>query len=172
MRDRLRARFPRTSSFSISYIPTDDNDAQPTIGVVAHHFARKRALAIGVAFTGSSLGGVVFAIALNNMFRPPPTGLGFANGVRVAAAICGALMLAANALMRTEPRVQRTKPAVAVNPLKFARDFDYVLGVLSCVRSRLEGMGADLDAGIGCRVCRSRYIFLYSISRSTRACTA
>ncbi|KZV93944.1 MFS general substrate transporter [Exidia glandulosa HHB12029] len=102
----------------------------PTLGVISHHFLRRRALAVGIAFTGSSVGGVVFTLMLNNLFRSDS--LGFANGVRVAAGVAALPMIVANLIMRTDvpPRRKRTVQVPLPNPASFFRDRDYVLGLL------------------------------------------
>ncbi|KAG9077914.1 hypothetical protein FS749_010160 [Ceratobasidium sp. UAMH 11750] len=39
----------------------------PSIGVISHHFRRRRALAMGIVTSGSSCGGIVFPIMLNKV---------------------------------------------------------------------------------------------------------
>ncbi|KAG2118187.1 MFS general substrate transporter [Suillus discolor] len=70
----------------------------PSFAVVSHHFQRRRALAMGIVATGSSLGAILHPIMLNNLINGR---LGFANGVRASAALSGGLLVIANLLMRT-----------------------------------------------------------------------
>ncbi|KAI0926615.1 hypothetical protein AcV7_005507 [Taiwanofungus camphoratus] len=71
----------------------------PSLSIVSHHFRRRRALAIGIVSSGSSVGGIVFPIMLNRLFQSPH--VGFANGVRASGAVVGSLLLLGNCLMRT-----------------------------------------------------------------------
>ncbi|KAF8610236.1 MFS general substrate transporter [Ceratobasidium sp. AG-I] len=77
----------------------------PSIGVISHHFAKRRALAMGIVTSGSSCGGIVFPIMLNKIFERS----GFAWGVRATAFVILACLLAANLMMRTRlpPKSQR-----------------------------------------------------------------
>ncbi|KAG1791785.1 uncharacterized protein BJ212DRAFT_1418599, partial [Suillus subaureus] len=52
----------------------------PSIAVVAHHFERRRAFAMGLVVAGVSMGSILHPIMLNNLINGR---LGFANGVRV-----------------------------------------------------------------------------------------
>jgi len=60
----------------------------PSIAATGQYFSKRRAAAMGAAVAGSSLGGVIFPIALSRMLNNP--NLGFGWSVR----ICGFLMLA------------------------------------------------------------------------------
>ncbi|QRV86674.1 major facilitator superfamily transporter [Ceratobasidium sp. AG-Ba] len=77
----------------------------PSIGVISHHFRRRRALAMGIVTSGSSCGGIVFPIMLNKIFQR----VGFAWGVRSTAFVVLAGFVAANLMMRTRlpPKSQR-----------------------------------------------------------------
>ncbi|KAF8595642.1 MFS general substrate transporter [Ceratobasidium sp. AG-I] len=77
----------------------------PAIGVISHHFAKRRALAMGIVTSGSSCGGIIFPIMLNKIFERS----GFAWGVRATAFVVSAALIAANLLMRTRlpPKSQR-----------------------------------------------------------------
>lgn len=44
----------------------------PAIGIVSHHFATRRALAVGIVVSGSSLGGVIFPVRKASMLSPLP----------------------------------------------------------------------------------------------------
>ncbi|KAH7106662.1 MFS general substrate transporter [Auriculariales sp. MPI-PUGE-AT-0066] len=100
----------------------------PTAAVLAQHFKRKRALAVGIAYTGSSVGGIVFTIVLNKLFSHS-----FGLAVRVTAAIVGAALLVANLVMRTGAR---SIPRKSPNPMRFFLDRDYSLGLTAlCLQS-------------------------------------
>jgi len=65
------------------------------IGVISHHFQKRRALATGIVFTGTGIGGVVFPIMLNQVFQSR----GFVWGVRAAGFFLLGALLLANLLM-------------------------------------------------------------------------
>ncbi|KAG8747617.1 hypothetical protein FRC10_000160 [Ceratobasidium sp. 414] len=77
----------------------------PSIGVISHHFKRRRALAMGIVTSGSSCGGIVFPIMLNKIFQRA----GFAWGVRSTGFVILGCFIAANLMMRTRlpPKSQR-----------------------------------------------------------------
>ncbi|KAI5116457.1 hypothetical protein M0805_005870 [Coniferiporia weirii] len=72
----------------------------PSLAVVSQHFRTptKRTLALGLAGSGSSLGGVLHPIMLNNLFQGPT---GFANSVRASGGLLAGLLLLSMCLMRT-----------------------------------------------------------------------
>ncbi|KAG1793944.1 major facilitator superfamily domain-containing protein [Suillus plorans] len=70
----------------------------PSFAAVSHHFQRRRAFAMGIVATGSSLGAILHPVVLNNLINGR---LGFANGVRASAALNSGLLFIANLLMRT-----------------------------------------------------------------------
>ncbi|KIM82760.1 hypothetical protein PILCRDRAFT_820057 [Piloderma croceum F 1598] len=73
----------------------------PAMAVQAHHWKARRSLAMGVVITGSSVGGIVYPIMLNNLFN---SSVGFANGVRASAYLTMGLLIVANCLMSAKPR--------------------------------------------------------------------
>ncbi|KAL4260548.1 Proton-linked Monocarboxylate Transporter [Pleurotus pulmonarius] len=75
----------------------------PAVAVQAHHWKRRRAFAMGVVVTGSSLGGIVFPIMLNQLFQ---SSVGFEWGVRASAFVVLGLLVAANLLMSDNPSVK------------------------------------------------------------------
>lgn len=103
----------------------------PGIGVIQHHFNKRRALATGVAASGSGVGGIVFSIMLNNMFKPEST-IGFANGCRIAACVVAVVLLVANLTMKTAlpPRRLRKDQPPLPNPLSFFKDIDFLFVML------------------------------------------
>lgn len=57
----------------------------PAMTCVSHYFHNRRAAALGVTVSGSSIGGIIFPIALSNMLRNPS--LGFEWSVRIVGFI-------------------------------------------------------------------------------------
>lgn len=70
----------------------------PTIAVASQYFRQRRTLAMSLVACGSSLGSVVHPIMLNYLFNKS---VGFANGVRISAALNSALLFVACLLIRT-----------------------------------------------------------------------
>ncbi|KAG9103680.1 hypothetical protein FRC06_008931 [Ceratobasidium sp. 370] len=79
----------------------------PSIGVISHHFRRRRSLAMGIVTSGSSCGGIVFPIMLNKIFQRA----GFAWGVRSTAFVILGCFTAANFMMRTRLPPKSQRPA-------------------------------------------------------------
>ncbi|GAA5887414.1 hypothetical protein JCM5296_007132 [Sporobolomyces johnsonii] len=73
----------------------------PALSIQSHWFARKRALAIGVAVCGSSMGGVAFPIMLNKLFTNPS--VGFVDGVRASGYLIAGCLVIANLIMSPHP---------------------------------------------------------------------
>ncbi|KAH7903516.1 major facilitator superfamily domain-containing protein [Hygrophoropsis aurantiaca] len=69
-----------------------------SIAVVTHYFQKRRTLVMTLVTAGSALGSVIHPIILNNLLNGP---LGFANGVRISAALVTCMLLLACLLMRT-----------------------------------------------------------------------
>jgi MFS transporter, MCT family, solute carrier family 16 (monocarboxylic acid transporters), member 10 len=85
----------------------------PAIGVIAHHFRRRRSLAMGIVVSGSSCGGLVFPVMLNKLIAAG----GFAQATRGVAYLCTGMMLLAVLLMRTRlPPPSKAKAAMAKGP--------------------------------------------------------
>ncbi|KAK0219063.1 MFS general substrate transporter [Armillaria fumosa] len=70
----------------------------PALGIVSHHFKKRRSLVMGIVGSGSSIGGLVHPIMLNQFFHGP---IGFRWGVRISAFFNLGLLILANALMTT-----------------------------------------------------------------------
>ncbi|KAH6672264.1 major facilitator superfamily protein [Halenospora varia] len=66
------------------------------LAVVAHWFERKRGFASGIAFVGSSVGGIVFPLVLKTAFGR----WSWAWSIRLIALLVGALMVVANLCVR------------------------------------------------------------------------
>jgi predicted MFS family arabinose efflux permease len=69
----------------------------PTTASISQHFREKRAMALGISTAGSSIGGVLFPIALRNAFYGR---LGFGWGVRVIGFVILVLLTIACALIK------------------------------------------------------------------------
>ncbi|KIM74169.1 hypothetical protein PILCRDRAFT_828457 [Piloderma croceum F 1598] len=95
----------------------------PSMAVVSHYFVKRRALAMTIVASGSSLGAVVHPIMLNNMLAGP---LGFGNAVRASAGLVTGLLFIACLLMRT--RISPPKHSIDMRKVlkKFSRDGAYM----------------------------------------------
>ena len=94
----------------------------PSYAVVGHWFLRRRALAMTIVASGSSLGATIHPIMLNNLFNT----LGFGNTVRASAGLVTGMLLIACLLVRTRlPPPEKTMSVVTALK-KFSRDLPYV----------------------------------------------
>ncbi|KAJ7763161.1 major facilitator superfamily domain-containing protein [Mycena maculata] len=94
----------------------------PCMAVISHHFQKRRALAMAIVASGSSLGAVIHPIMLNNTLH---SRLGFGNAVRASAGLISGLLLIGCCFMRT--RLPPPKQALPLGPTirKFTRDQAY-----------------------------------------------
>ncbi|KAL0958740.1 hypothetical protein HGRIS_014066 [Hohenbuehelia grisea] len=102
----------------------------PALTVTSHYFRKKRSAAMGVVIAGSSLGGCLYPILLNNVLSRN----GFAWGVRAVGFIDLGLLILANLLMKTRlpSRRQRAKAGVVNKPIAFKKiilDWPYMVFV-------------------------------------------
>jgi MFS transporter, MCT family, solute carrier family 16 (monocarboxylic acid transporters), member 10 len=111
----------------------------PCFGVIAHHFQRKRALAMGISTSGAPVGSVVYAIMLNRLFHGS---VGFHNGVRVSAVVNFGLFAIALSMMRT--RLPPKDVGTAIPLAHFIRDLPYVAAVLGYVSPFSQIGGSQL----------------------------
>ncbi|QRV97284.1 major facilitator superfamily transporter [Ceratobasidium sp. AG-Ba] len=96
----------------------------PSVGVISHHFAKRRSLAMGIVTTGSSCGGIAFPIMLNEVFQRS----GFAWGVRASAFVVLGCLIAGNLLMRTRLPPKSKRPPTPPPDMKaIVTDVVYVL---------------------------------------------
>ncbi|KAJ3509211.1 hypothetical protein NLJ89_g5344 [Agrocybe chaxingu] len=70
----------------------------PSLTITSHYFRLKRSIAMGIVVAGSSIGGVVYPILLNNVFERAG---GFRWGVRSVAFMDLGFLIIANSIMRT-----------------------------------------------------------------------
>ncbi|KAJ4469280.1 MFS general substrate transporter [Lentinula aciculospora] len=96
------------------------------LAVQSHHWRRFRPVAMGSVITGSSVGGIIFPIMLNNLIANP--NVGFAWGVRASAFVCLGLLIVANILMTANP--PKTRKADPPKLSVLFTDGAYIFGVL------------------------------------------
>ncbi|KAF8064987.1 major facilitator superfamily domain-containing protein [Lyophyllum atratum] len=103
----------------------------PGVSILSHYFRRRRALAMGIAVSGSGVGGAVHPIMLNRMFHGP---IGFHNGVRASGALVGGLLIIAILLMKPRlPPTSRKQGSTLADLRTFLRDPPYVIMVIGTV---------------------------------------
>ncbi|KAG9092903.1 hypothetical protein FRC06_011741 [Ceratobasidium sp. 370] len=117
---------PSGTYFSDSPIP--HSLTYELVGVISHHFARRRSLAVGIVTTGSSCGAIIFPIMLNKIFQRS----GFAWGVRATAFVVLGCLIAANLLMRTRLPPKSKRPPTPPPDFKaIMTDSAYLLSIAS-----------------------------------------
>ncbi|KAI0920152.1 hypothetical protein AcW1_001970 [Taiwanofungus camphoratus] len=79
----------------------------PALSLQAHHWQKRRALAMGIVLTGSSVGGIIYPIMLNQLFK---SSVGFAWGVRAATFMTLGLLIIANLSMTTRLPSAKQRP--------------------------------------------------------------
>ncbi|KIJ37797.1 hypothetical protein M422DRAFT_781574 [Sphaerobolus stellatus SS14] len=92
----------------------------PSVAVQAHHWRARRALAMG-----SSIGGIIFPIMLNQLFK---SRVGFHWGVRASAFIVLGMLIVANLLMSAKS--SRAGPRVNPDIKGIITDVPYLLAIL------------------------------------------
>ncbi|KAF7360752.1 MFS general substrate transporter [Mycena venus] len=98
----------------------------PSVTVVSHYFNERRALAMSIVASGSSLGAVLHPIMLNNTLHR----LGFANAVRASAGLVSGLLLIASLLMHPRLPFSRTHPPFWRSIWRFGLDTPYIFATL------------------------------------------
>ncbi|KAF8152955.1 major facilitator superfamily domain-containing protein [Crassisporium funariophilum] len=100
----------------------------PAIGVVSHYFQRRRALAIGIATSGSAVGGAIHPIMLNAWFHGP---LGFHSGVKASAGLVAGLLVISLLLMKPRYPPNAKKAASTLSNMRnFLQDMPYVFMIV------------------------------------------
>ncbi|KAG0695141.1 MFS general substrate transporter [Suillus ampliporus] len=120
----------------------------PAISVTSHYFRRRRAAAMGVVLAGSSLGAVIYAIMLNNLFNGSA---GFGWGVRAAGFIIDlGLLGTANLIMKTRLPSRRERPnAKPVDIKAILSDFGYWLCIIGFFYLQVFSESHGLSKNIG-----------------------
>ncbi|THU80147.1 MFS general substrate transporter [Dendrothele bispora CBS 962.96] len=99
--------------------------AVPSISIISHYFHKRRALASGIVFSGTSLAGVIWPIAFNRFFNGK---IGFAWGVRIGAFISLGLLVFANLIMRPRLSLSEHRARQPKGNLKIVMT-DYCWGI-------------------------------------------
>jgi predicted MFS family arabinose efflux permease len=97
------------------------------MAIVSHYFVKRRALAMTIVVSGSSLGAVIHPVMLNNTIGGH---LGFKNAVRTSAGLVTGLLLIACLLMRTRLPPQKQKTDLRKTLKKFSHDGAYISATL------------------------------------------
>ncbi|KAK4050262.1 hypothetical protein OIV83_003583 [Microbotryomycetes sp. JL201] len=97
----------------------------PPIALLSQWFLKRRALAMGIAVVGSSVGGIVFPIFLGHLLDHHD----FGTALRAPAYLCLGLLILANLIMHENPTRPRRPTNAVLNVRQFARDPPYVLAV-------------------------------------------
>ncbi|KAL2758556.1 hypothetical protein ACRALDRAFT_1028240 [Sodiomyces alcalophilus JCM 7366] len=129
----------------------------PSIAAVGHYFRDRRGLATGVASTGGSLGGIMFPLAMHELFER----IGWAWTIRVVGFICAGCCGVANLLIRS--RLPPALDATAHPDMRILREpafalttagvflFEFGLFIpLTYISSFM--VSAGFDAGISYRI--------------------
>ncbi|KAJ6551939.1 MFS general substrate transporter [Mycena capillaripes] len=101
----------------------------PCVAVISHHFQKRRALAMTIVASGSSLGAVVHPIMLNRLLH---SHVGFGNAVRASAGLISGLLLIACFLMHTRLPPSKQPWQFGKTLRRFARDKPYMLATIGC----------------------------------------
>ncbi|KAF9527216.1 major facilitator superfamily domain-containing protein [Crepidotus variabilis] len=105
----------------------------PSLTITSHYFKVKRSLAMGIVIAGSSIGGIIYPILLNNVFS---SSAGFGWGVRAVAFMDLGFLLTANCIMRTRlPPLKASQNAGGATFLMVVKDLPFMLYVLGAFLS-------------------------------------
>ncbi|KAF7368731.1 MFS general substrate transporter [Mycena venus] len=99
----------------------------PCVAIISHHFQKRRALAMTIVASGSSLGAVIHPIMLNHTLH---SRLGFGNAVRASAGLISGLLLLACLLMRTRLPPSKQPLNLWQTLRKAGHDKAYLVGTL------------------------------------------
>lgn len=94
----------------------------PSLAVVSHYFHRRRALAMAIVASGSSLGAVVHPIMLNNLFVK----LGYRKAVQVSAGTVTGILIIACLLMHPRLPPPAKLPDFWKSVRRYLRDPPYI----------------------------------------------
>ncbi|KUJ23902.1 MFS monocarboxylate transporter [Mollisia scopiformis] len=104
------------------------------LAVVAHWFEKKRGIASGIAFVGSSVGGIMFPLILKSVFEH----LSWAWSMRIVALIVAGMMIAGNLCIKGRLPPRKNGGAVDLRCFRDAR-FSWATVGVSCFEFVLFG---------------------------------
>lgn len=96
------------------------------MAVISHYFVKRRALAMTIVASGSSLGAIIHPIMLNNTLGS----LGFGNAVRASAGLVTGMLSIGCFLMRTRLPPPQHKTDFKKALQKFSRDGAFIAATL------------------------------------------
>ncbi|PPR07866.1 hypothetical protein CVT24_005603 [Panaeolus cyanescens] len=99
----------------------------PSLTITSHYFRRKRSMAMGLVVAGSSIGGVVYPILLNNVFSRSS---GFGWGVRAVGFMDLGLLIIANLIMKTRLPPKKKMQGEGATFRKVLTDVPYLIYML------------------------------------------
>ncbi|KAG7095595.1 hypothetical protein E1B28_006325 [Marasmius oreades] len=107
----------------------------PSVGIMVHHFKKRKGLASGVALSGSSIGSIIFPIMLNHLIPS----VGFAQAVRATGYLVLGTLVIGNCLMKTRlpPRKKRRVQLPPPDIRSFLKDPPYMFAVLGALIASL-----------------------------------
>ncbi|KAI0666568.1 MFS general substrate transporter [Trametes maxima] len=99
----------------------------PSVAVLSQYFHKRRALAMTIVASGSSLGAIIHPIMLNNTL----TKIGFGSAARANAGMITGLLIIACLLMRIPGQQQlKTPPNLWASAKRFSKDGAYIFATL------------------------------------------
>lgn len=98
----------------------------PAVSAIGHYFLVNRGNATGIAATGSSIGGVVFPLMLQNLYPK----LGFAMATRILGFVFVFLLILANILIRSRLPSKPLKMVELLPDIRIFRSVPYTLLVM------------------------------------------
>ncbi|PPQ88170.1 hypothetical protein CVT25_005135 [Psilocybe cyanescens] len=99
----------------------------PSLTITSHYFRVKRSMAMGIVIAGSSLGGVVYPVLLNNIFQRSS---GFQWGVRGVAFMDLGFLIIANSIMRTRLPPKKAQDGSGATFKKVLSDIPFLIYIL------------------------------------------
>ncbi|KAF8162173.1 major facilitator superfamily domain-containing protein [Mycena galopus ATCC 62051] len=99
----------------------------PSVAIISHYFHKRRALAMSIVASGSSLGAVIHPIMLNNTLH---SSLGFGTAVRASAGLISGLLLIACLIMRPRLPPTQNAPQLSQSLRRIGHDMPYILATL------------------------------------------
>lgn len=124
----------------------------PATAVISHYFHRKRGVAMGISFTGSSVGGAVFPIMLNKLLHNP--NWSFGNVIRLLGGIVAGCLIITNLLVKTRlpPRKLRTWEAPPPSVMVLFKDPPFIVASVATVITALGIFFPSACSGVVCRM--------------------